>query len=84
VLERYLGRHASVEVDSFVVQLCTGDILLLCSDGLWEMVRDAEIQKIICSSEPHPMQISTMLVQTALNHGGADNLSVIVVLYRGA
>src|SRR5712691_4284668 len=84
VLERYLGKHASVEVDSFVVELCTGDILRLCSDGLWEMVRDAEIEKIICSSEPHPMQISTMLVQTALNHGGADNLSVIVVLYRGA
>src|SRR6266567_3977933 len=84
VLERYLGKHASVEVDSFVVELRTGDILLLCSDGLWEMVRDAEIEKIICSSEPHPMQISTMLVQTALNHGGADNLSVIVVLYRGA
>jgi len=84
VLERYLGKHASVEVDSFVVELRTGDILLLCSDGLWEMVRDAEIEKIICSSEPHPMQISTLLVQTALNHGGADNLSVIVVLYRGA
>ena len=84
VLERYLGRQASVEVDSFVVELRTGDILLLCSDGLWEMVSDAEIEKIICSSEPYPMQISTMLVQTALNHGGADNLSVIVVLYRGA
>lgn len=82
VLECYLGRHASVEVDSFVVQLRTGDILLLCSDGLWEMVHDAEIEKIICSSEPYPMQISTMLVQTALNHGGVDNLSVIVVLYR--
>ena len=84
VLERYLGKHASVEVDSFVVELRTGDILLLCSDGLWEMVRDSDIEKIICSSEPHPMQISTLLVQTALNHGGADNLSVIVVLYRGA
>jgi serine/threonine protein phosphatase PrpC len=84
MLERYLGRQASLEVDSFVVQLQTGDILLLCSDGLWEMVRDAEIEKIICSFEPHPAQISTMLVQTALNHGGADNVSVIVVLYRGA
>jgi len=83
MLERYLGRQASLEVDSFVVQLQTGDILLLCSDGLWEMVRDAEIEKIICSIEPHPAQISTMLVQTALNHGGADNVSVIVVLYRG-
>jgi serine/threonine protein phosphatase PrpC len=83
VLERYLGRHASVEVDSFVVQLRTGDILLLCSDGLWEMMHDAEIEKIMCSSGPHPMQISTMLVQTALNHGGADNLSVIVVRYPG-
>ena len=29
------------------------------------------------------MQISTTLVQAALNHGGADNLSVIAVLYRG-
>ena len=83
MLERYLGRQASLEVDSFVVQLQTGDILLLCSDGLWEMVRDAEIEKIICSFESHPAQISTMLVQTALNHGGADNVSVIVVLYRG-
>jgi len=83
VLERYLGGHASVEVDSFVVQLRTGDILLLCSDGLWEMMRDAEIEKIICFSGLHPMQISTMLVQAALNHGCADNLSVIVVLYRG-
>jgi serine/threonine protein phosphatase PrpC len=83
VLERYLGRHASVEVDSFVVQLRTGDILLLCSDGLWEMMRDAEIEKIICFSGLHPMQLSTMLVQAALNHGGVDNVSVIVVLYHG-
>ena len=76
---RCLGDKASVEVDDFVVPLRMNDILLLCSDGLWEMVRDRDIEKIIASSGPHPSQISAMLVQAALSRGGADNVSVVVV-----
>jgi serine/threonine protein phosphatase PrpC len=76
---RCLGDKASVEVDDFVVPLRINDILLLCSDGLWEMVRDVDIEQIIASSGPHPAQISAMLVQAALNRGGADNVSVVVV-----
>jgi serine/threonine protein phosphatase PrpC len=75
---RSLGNQASVEVDTFVEELQYGDVLLLCSDGLWEMVRDSNIQSIVTSVD-HPMQISHTLVQTALDHGGEDNVSVVVV-----
>jgi serine/threonine protein phosphatase PrpC len=76
---RCLGEKASVEADTFVEELHDGDVLLLCSDGLWEMVRDGDMQKIIESSASHPSQTSSMLVQAALSRGGADNVSVVVV-----
>ena len=76
---RCLGDHPSVQADFFKVDLEVHDLLLLCSDGLWEMVRDADIEKIITSSHPHATQISTILMQAALNRGGADNVSIVVV-----
>ena len=77
LIERSMGSTNRVEVDSFIVDLRTGDWLLLCSDGLWEMVRDREIERIM-KNESDPAQISDMLVQAALKGGGADNVSVIV------
>jgi serine/threonine protein phosphatase PrpC len=76
---RCLGEHAAVEMDAFVVNLQVDDILLLCSDGLWEMVHDDALEKIIGNSCHSPSQISALLVQAALNHGGVDNISVIAV-----
>src|SRR5262249_10953033 len=73
---RCLGEDATIPMDTFVVPLQPDDILLLCSDGLWEMVRDPIMEKIIDSSSHVPAQISNMLVQAALNQGGADNISV--------
>jgi serine/threonine protein phosphatase PrpC len=76
---RCLGEDPTVEMDTFVVPLEPDDILLLCSDGLWEMVRDPIMEKIIDASSNSPAQISNLLVQAALDQGGADNISVIVV-----
>ena len=76
---RCLGERATVEVDTFVVTLQVGDLLLLCSDGLWEMVRDEKMSEIIGSSLSHPSQISPLLVQAALREGGVDNVSVVTV-----
>ena len=75
---RCLGEHASVKVDSFTVPLQVSDCLLLCSDGLWEMVRDPDIEQILQSSRPHASQATALLTRAALNRGGVDNVSVIV------
>jgi Serine/threonine protein phosphatase len=76
---RCLGEHASVELDVFVVPLQAEDILLLCSDGLWEMIRDHELERLIAAAAHSPSLLCTQLVQTALSAGGADNISVVVV-----
>ena len=76
---RCLGERESVEVDTFAVPLQTGDSLLLCSDGLWEMVRDPHIRDILQSTSSTPSQASTQLIEAALKGGGHDNISVIVV-----
>ncbi len=75
---RCLGEHASVEMDTLIKPLQAGDSLILCSDGLWEMVRDGSIENIVASSA-HSTLASSALVQEALKRGGADNISVIVV-----
>jgi serine/threonine protein phosphatase PrpC len=76
-LYRSLGDRRSIKVDSFTVDLQAGDWLLLCSDGLWEMVRPPEIERIM-ASRGTARQKSDMLVQAALQGGGSDNVSVIV------
>jgi serine/threonine protein phosphatase PrpC len=81
---RSLGHHPSEEIDRFTLALQTGDLLLLCSDGLWEMVRDPQIQEVIESMLEQPTQMSTALIQAALDGGGKDNVSVIVVCIRPA
>ncbi len=79
---RSLGNHPTVEVDSFTVPVGVDDVLLLCSDGLWEMVRDFEIEQIIDACAPYSSRLCGMLVQAALNRGGRDNISVIAVSVR--
>jgi serine/threonine protein phosphatase PrpC len=75
---RCLGRKPVVEVDTFTRQLRSGDVLVLCSDGLWEMVQDAEIQRIIEDARS-PQQACDALVEAANRAGGEDNIAVIVV-----
>ncbi|MBI4671643.1 MAG: serine/threonine-protein phosphatase [Chloroflexi bacterium] len=60
------------------LELEPGDRMLLCSDGLWEMVRDAEMQNVLAHT-PDPQQACAELVNWANLAGGADNISSIVV-----
>lgn len=76
-IERSLGDKDRAQVDTFIVDLRKHDWLLLCSDGLWEMVRDPEIERIM-QQMSEPAQMSETLIQAALKGGGADNVSVIV------
>jgi serine/threonine protein phosphatase PrpC len=75
---RSLGQKATVEVETASVPLAAGDILLVCSDGLWEMVRDQQIAAILSTPMPTPTDTAHALIQAALAGGGADNVSAIV------
>jgi serine/threonine protein phosphatase PrpC len=75
---RCLGHQSAVEVDTFPVQLQEGDHLILCSDGLWEMVPDAEVQRIVESARS-PQKACDALIEAANRAGGEDNIAVIVV-----
>jgi serine/threonine protein phosphatase PrpC len=76
---RSLGEKPAVEVDAFMYSLDVDDKLLLCSDGLWDMVRDPKIEEVLKSYDPDQNLTGDMLIQAALEGGGEDNVSVIVV-----
>lgn len=56
-----------------------GDVLLLCSDGLTNMVEDSQIEKIVKDNKEDMKLAGEKLVQQANEAGGKDNISVILV-----
>ncbi|GAC1385064.1 MAG: hypothetical protein NVSMB33_13930 [Ktedonobacteraceae bacterium] len=76
---RCLGESGSLQVDTFTLPLEAGTTLLLCSDGLWEMVRDPDIEDILHATLPNTREASQALIHAALDGGGKDNVSVIIV-----
>ena len=75
---RSLGDKPNVTVDIFKQQVLPGDILLSCSDGLWEMVRNPQIESIL-NNAPDPQTACTQLLKAANTNGGEDNVSAVVV-----
>jgi serine/threonine protein phosphatase PrpC len=79
VIYRFLGQKGQVKADIFQENLQPGDYLLLCSDGLWEMVRsDRQIVKIIETSN-EPSIACKALIAAANEAGGEDNIAVVLV-----
>ena len=81
VLLRALGAHPDVEVDVDEVGIFSGDVLLLCSDGLSRMVTEPEIAGTL-QAETRPTTAAQKLVDLANERGGLDNVTVIVVRFQ--
>ena len=77
MLTRTLGLTPGIQVDAVSVDLESGDRLLLCSDGLTEMIPDDRIAEIL--GEGSPDEAVWELVESANEEGGVDNITVIVV-----
>ena len=78
IIYRCIGDKPMVEVDSDRLPLTPGDRLVLCSDGLWEMLRNEGIEDVMLQ-EAEPQAACELLVDRANAAGGEDNISVIVV-----
>lgn len=77
MLTRTLGLTPGIQVDEVSIDLESGDRLLLCSDGLTEMIPDDRIAEIL--GEGSPDEAVWELVESANEEGGVDNITVIVV-----
>lgn len=75
---RVVGAGDDPEVDTFVARLQPGDTLLLCSDGLWEMVRDDEIAAVL-TEKSSSFEAAQELVRRANVAGGVDNITAVVL-----
>ncbi|MCI0426216.1 MAG: SpoIIE family protein phosphatase, partial [Actinobacteria bacterium] len=77
MLTRTLGLTRFIDVDVTEVELSPGDRILLCSDGLTEMVDDDAIAETLLN--PTPDEATWGLIELANSAGGVDNVSVIVI-----
>ncbi len=82
LVTRALGSKPAVDVDLFEGEISKGDTLLLCSDGLTGRVDDREVAAIVRQHPPH--EATRILVDTANERGGNDNITVLIVSTEAA
>jgi len=83
LVTRALGVDLPVEPEIRDLSVRPGDVYLLCSDGLTDMVGDVEIGATMRALAADPVAAAERLVQMANENGGRDNISVILVRVRG-
>jgi len=78
IITRAIGVNQKVEIDFFTVELKPGEKVLMCSDGLTNMLEDAEILGIV-NNGPNLEESANQLISIANDRGGKDNISVILI-----
>lgn len=78
IITRAVGAEEKLEIDFFEVSLEPGNYILMCSDGLSNMLESAEIEEIICS-DLDLQEKTEKLITVANDNGGKDNIAVILI-----
>jgi serine/threonine protein phosphatase PrpC len=79
LITRSIGPHPHVEIDLERGEAHNGDVYLLCSDGLTDVVSDNGIQTMLSDAKKTPQEIGEDLVKAAIQGGGPDNVTVVVL-----
>ncbi len=79
LVTRAVGVDAEVDVEIHLHQVRPGDLYLLCSDGLYDMVDEADIRQALLTLGDDLEVLASHLVQMANDNGGEDNVSVVLV-----
>jgi PPM family protein phosphatase len=77
-ITRAVGTEPTVEVDAFSVDAKPGDLYLICSDGLTDMLTSEEVEALIRQAEAEPAKTAKALVAAANERGGEDNITVVL------
>jgi PPM family protein phosphatase len=83
LITRSIGTHPRVDVDVETGGVMTGDVFLLCSDGLSDVVKEEQIQAFLSETSKTCQQICHSLVLAALDGGGPDNITAVAVRIAG-
>ncbi len=78
IITRAIGARDTIEIDFFHEELKSGDIVLMCSDGLTNMLEDEEIRMIL-NGQRDIVEKAEQLVKAANNNGGKDNIAVVLI-----
>jgi PPM family protein phosphatase len=77
VITRAVGTDPDVDVDAFIVDAHDGDVFLICSDGLTDMVADRDILRVVQQNDGDLARLTKELVAAANRGGGEDNITVV-------
>lgn len=79
IITRALGAEKTVDIDFFDLRLEPGCVVLMCSDGLSNMVEDQKIEEIISSSDKNLEEKGEILISEANRNGGKDNIAIVLI-----
>ena len=80
IITRALGASVEVLADFFEISVKKNDIIVMCSDGLSNMLDDDEIFKMVTQGKDDIVMTSLRLVAKANEYGGKDNISIVMIL----
>ena len=79
IITRALGAERTVDIDFFDLKLEPGNVILMCSDGLSNMVEDSQIREIISDTEKNLEEKGKILISEANRNGGKDNIAIVLI-----
>jgi protein phosphatase len=80
ILTKSVGYHGPVDPDTSTRMLESGDVIILCSDGLNDAVEDSEIE--VTANKTAPEDLPEVLVKQAIEQGTQDNITVVVMAFN--